>query len=250
VVPSRSPKTSGVFTAGGYVRDPIRGFYNYPLATLDFSSLYPSIMQAYNICYSTVESLAWAKANLSPDDYWIVPPLDGKTPNDFVFVKKHIREGVLPMLLTALLGQRAYVKNLMKKVDPVTQKSYYNVLDGRQLALKVVCNSVYGFLKAFILTDPRLMAAVTAYGRDMIIDTATTIETHYKGNMIVDRVACEALGMDYEQEPAEGEVDPRPRKAYDARIIYGDTGNLFFNGPLRLTRIYVRGGWECLASFT
>lgn len=200
--PSRFPKTNNVYTAGGYVREPIRGYYAHPLATLDFSSLYPSIMQAFNICYSTVESLAWAQANLTKDDYWIVPPLDGKTPNDFVFVKKHIREGILPTLLTALLGQRAYVKNLMKKVDPITQKTYYNVLDGRQLALKVVCNSVYGFLKAFVAPEPRLMAAVTAWGRDMIIDTATTIETHFKDNMIVDKEACEALGMDYEEEPS------------------------------------------------
>lgn len=228
VVPSRSPKTSGVFTAGGDVREPLRGFYDHPLATLDFSSLYPSIMQAYNICYSTVESLAWAKANLKEGDYWIVEPLDGKTPNDFVFVKKHIREGVLPRLLTALLNQRAYVKNLMKKVDPIKDKRYYNVLDGRQLALKVVCNSVYGFLKAFILTDPRLMAAVTAYGRMMIVKTANLIESKYKDNMIVDRAACEALGLDYEKEPSSPEeVDPRPRKKYSARIIYGVSDDFF-----------------------
>lgn len=227
VIPSRSPKSTGVYTAGGYVRDPLRGYYEHPLATLDFSSLYPSIMQAYNICYSTVESLAWAKANLKEGDYWIVPPLDGKgTPNDFVFVKKHIREGVLPKLLTALLAQRTYVKNLMKSVDQVTQKQYYNVLDGRQLALKVVCNSVYGFLKAFILTDSRLMAAVTAWGRTMIVNTAALVEDKYKDNMIVDRAACEALGLDYEQEPAPGVlIDPRPRKKYPARIIYGVSFN-------------------------
>lgn len=147
VVPSRSPKINNQFTAGGYVRDPIAGYYRWPLATLDFSSLYPSIMQAYNICYSTVESLAWARANMQPGDYWIQYDPDGKE-LDFCFVKKHIREGVLPKLLTALLGQRAYVKGLMKTVDKTTQKSLYDVLDGRQLALKVVCNSVYGFLKA------------------------------------------------------------------------------------------------------
>lgn len=87
---------------------------------------------------------------------------------DFCFVKRHIRQGVLPLLLETLLNTRANVKKLMKGVNPKTDPIYYSVLDGRQLALKVVCNSVYGFLKAFILTDKDLMAAVTSYGRNMI----------------------------------------------------------------------------------
>jgi DNA polymerase elongation subunit (family B) len=87
---------------------------------------------------------------------------------DFCFVKKHVRQGVLPLLLDTLLKTRANVKKMMKSVNKETDALYYSVLDGRQLALKVVCNSVYGFLKAFILTDKDLMAAVTSYGRNMI----------------------------------------------------------------------------------
>ncbi len=66
-------------------------------------------MQAYNICYSTVESLAWARANMDPNDYHVPESPDGVTQPDFCFVKKHVREGVLPKLLTALLNQRAMV---------------------------------------------------------------------------------------------------------------------------------------------
>lgn len=30
------------------------GYYRQPVATLDFASLYPSIMMAHNLCYSTL----------------------------------------------------------------------------------------------------------------------------------------------------------------------------------------------------
>jgi DNA polymerase elongation subunit (family B) len=33
--------------------EPLSAFYNSPLVVLDFQSLYPSVMVAYNYCYST-----------------------------------------------------------------------------------------------------------------------------------------------------------------------------------------------------
>lgn len=35
------------------IMEPLSAFYNNPLLVLDFQSLYPSIMIAYNYCYST-----------------------------------------------------------------------------------------------------------------------------------------------------------------------------------------------------
>ena len=35
------------------IMEPISAFYNSPLLVLDFQSLYPSVMIAYNYCYST-----------------------------------------------------------------------------------------------------------------------------------------------------------------------------------------------------
>lgn len=225
VVPSRSPKLNNVYTVGGYVRDPIAGYYAYPLATLDFASLYPSIMQAYNICYSTVVLLAEAKRlialGLYKEDDFNYPPIPGC---DFCFVKAHIRKGVLPDMLDALLNQRRYVKKLMGTAQKGSLLA--SVLDSRQLALKVVCNSVYGFLKAFILIDPRLMTSVTSWGQEMIKATARLCEEHFKDRWIIDRAKCQELGLDFEKEPAAGEEDPRPRKQYSARIIYGDTDSV------------------------
>ena len=41
---------------GATVLEPIRGFYDKtkPISTLDFNSLYPSIIIAHNLCYSTL----------------------------------------------------------------------------------------------------------------------------------------------------------------------------------------------------
>ena len=35
------------------IMEPLSAFYNSPLVVLDFQSLYPSVMIAYNYCYST-----------------------------------------------------------------------------------------------------------------------------------------------------------------------------------------------------
>jgi len=39
---------------GATVIEPVRGYYSQPIVTLDFNSLYPSIMIAHNLCYTTL----------------------------------------------------------------------------------------------------------------------------------------------------------------------------------------------------
>ena len=76
---------------GATVLDPIKAYYETPIATLDFASLYPSIMQAYNLCYSTLVNPTDVD-KLSPDMY-------KKSENGNVFVQSTVKKGILPTIL-------------------------------------------------------------------------------------------------------------------------------------------------------
>ncbi|XVF34040.1 hypothetical protein REPUB_Repub18cG0022900 [Reevesia pubescens] len=124
---------------GATVLEAKAGFYEKPIATLDFASLYPSIMMAYNLCYCTL---------VTPEDVRklnLPPECVNKTPFGETFVKP----------------------NLQKEAKDPLEKA---VLDGRQLALKVSANSVYGFTGATVGQLPclEISSSVTSYDSVMV----------------------------------------------------------------------------------
>lgn len=124
---------------GAIVIEPTRGFYKKPVATLDFASLYPSIMMAHNLCYSTMVP-RHKRSNYKEEDMTF-------TPNGDTFMKADVKKGILPMILEELIGARKKAKReLAQSTDPFERA----VLDGRQLALKISANSVYGFTGAIV----------------------------------------------------------------------------------------------------
>lgn len=192
VMPAVQAKQSDEFV-GATVLDPIRGYYGVPIATLDFASLYPSIMMAHNLCYTTL--LTAAEANrMDPSSYT-------KTPANSYFVKSSLRKGLLPEILEQLLSARKRAKDdLKKETDPLRKK----VLDGRQLALKISANSVYGFTGAQVGKLPclEISQSVTAFGRQMIDQTKKAVEGEFK------------MANGY---------------AKDAIVVYGDTDSVMVN---------------------
>jgi DNA polymerase delta subunit 1 len=160
---------------GATVIEPKRGWYDgqQPIATLDFASLYPSIMMAYNLCYTTLITPALVK-QLGLDMEKDVM----ETPTGSLFVKPHIQQGLLPQVLKSLLDARKVAKRDLKAAtDPLTRA----VLDGRQLALKVSANSVYGFTGARNGKLPclEISSSTTAFGREMIDLTRRLVEEKY-----------------------------------------------------------------------
>ncbi|KAG9393357.1 DNA polymerase delta catalitic subunit POLD1 [Carpediemonas membranifera] len=189
VIPHLRSRDDGNKYEGATVLEPMTGFYNHnqPVTTLDFSSLYPSIMIAHNLCYSTLlpqkavsdESInrVCAAHGLTRDDITI-------TPNRDMFVKATRKPGVLPVVLQEVLEARKKAKaDLKVETDPVRRA----VLDGRQLALKVSANSVYGFTGAQVGKLPclQISSSVTSYGRQMIEKTKSVVEAQYPGSQVV-----------------------------------------------------------------
>ncbi|RZF39069.1 hypothetical protein LSTR_LSTR006606 [Laodelphax striatellus] len=147
--------------AGGLVLEPKRGLYDRLVLLMDFNSLYPSIIQEYNICYTTIN-----RQQLQADDDILTLPLPGPD----------VKPGVLPSQIRQLVESRRVVKNLMKQSSiSQDQRMQYEI---RQLALKLMANSMYGclgFAQSRFCCKP-LAALVTAKGREILMRTKELVE--------------------------------------------------------------------------
>lgn len=140
---------------GGYVHTIEPGVYNW-IITLDFKSMYPSIIILNNICFTTIS-----------EDGDIESPYQ-----DVRFLSKERKEGVLPGILARLMNERdttkKRAKEAKKKGDVDKWKYYY----GLQEAIKILMNSFYGvFASAFYrFTDNDIGASITAFARKNVKD--------------------------------------------------------------------------------
>ena len=152
--------------AGGYVHDPKVGLYrDDPVITLDFASLYPSTGRTFNICASTLVPRSSEETN--------------DCSNGFKFVKKEVREGVVPRVWRKLMETRSQVKMRMKGFAKGT--SEYAMLDAEQLEVKLAANSLYGQLGAKngkLLCLP-CAASITQWGQDKIKEVARSVVENY-----------------------------------------------------------------------
>ena len=166
---------------GATVIEPERGYHNTPVITLDFASLYPSIMIAHNLCYTTLLPHPPPPPPLDDEkkDYYTVSPT-----ND-CFVKPHIRKGLLPEILQDLLASRKKAKEDMNNAKDFWEKQSFNA---RQYNIKVLANSIYGFTGAQrlgMLPCVQISQSVTSFGRSMIALTKEKIEELYPGSRVI-----------------------------------------------------------------
>jgi DNA polymerase elongation subunit (family B) len=108
-----------------------------------------------------------------------------------------VRRGVVPVILERLVATRKKVKVEMEAAggDPLK----YYLLDCRQNALKITCNSIYGAIgcKFALLPLPDIAKTVTGLGRRHIMEVKATAE----------RLFTVANGYERNAEVAGGDTD-------------------------------------------
>ncbi|MFA6319901.1 MAG: DNA polymerase domain-containing protein, partial [archaeon] len=115
---------------GAFVKEPTSGLHEN-IAVLDFASLYPSIIISHNLSPETLNCghEECKQKNSTPDGTW--------------FCTK--QKGLFPEILEKMLKQRLVLKReykRKKKEEGIDDK----ILFAKQWALKIVLNSVYGYL--------------------------------------------------------------------------------------------------------
>jgi len=154
-----APKRGKAQYSGGLVLEPKVGLYDTYVMLLDFNSLYPSIIQEHNICFTTVER---------PNEDEL---LNVKTEAELLAQTKlpdgTEDDGILPQVLRRIVSSRQAVKTAMKSEKDVKRLA---TLEIRQKALKLTANSMYGclgFQNSRFYAKP-LAALITAKGRESL----------------------------------------------------------------------------------
>lgn len=187
------------------ILEPLSAFYKGPVLVLDFQSLYPSIMIAYNLCYSTClgrvskfrdtwklghmkHELPRGLLNQLQEDCFIAP-------NGILYAKSRVRKSLLSKMLTEILDTRVMVKGSVKgnKHD----RAFVRLQSARQLSLKLLANVTYGYTSA------------SFSGRMPCVEIADSIVRY--GRETLERAIQQIHGTPH----------------WGAQVVYGDTDSLF-----------------------
>ena len=202
IIMSQENEEGDISYEGAIVLPPKIGMYlDQPIPVLDFNSLYPSNMIAFNL---SPDTLVYVKTFNAQGKKIKQEGSDGE---EFILKGYKIDEisydsngerivcgfvqptedlrtiGVIPQTLDILLKKRKETRKLMETIKDESQKS---VLNGLQLAYKTVANSVYG--QAGSRTSPirklEVAACTTAAGRDRIQFAKKIVEEEFGGEII------------------------------------------------------------------
>ncbi|KAG6008829.1 hypothetical protein E4U21_003858 [Claviceps maximensis] len=226
------------------VMEPQSAFYNSPLLVLDFQSLYPSVMIAYNYCYSTflgritnwrgTNKMGFTEYKRQQGLLTLLRDYINIAPNGMMYVKTNIRKSLLAKMLTEILETRVMVKSGMKKDkdDKVLQR----LLNNRQLALKLLANVTYGYTSAsfsgrmpcseiadsIVQTGRETLERATAYihsverwGAEVVYGDTDSLFVYLKG-----RSRDQAFDIGNEIAKSITDMNPRPMKLKFEKVYH------------------------------
>ena len=158
---------------GATVLDAQKGAYYTPITALDFEALYPSIMMAHNLCYSSYV--------MDEKKFGNVPGITYETFQVGDRTYKFAQD--VPSLLPSILAELKQFRKQAKKDMAGATGFMKEVYNGKQLAYKISMNSVYGFTGAGkgILPCVPIASTTTCKGRSMIEETKQYVEANFPG---------------------------------------------------------------------
>ncbi|KAG6482892.1 hypothetical protein ZIOFF_059531 [Zingiber officinale] len=181
----QSKGKKGPAYAGGLVLEPKKGLYDKLILLLDFNSLYPSIIQEYNICFTTVErSPEGLIPNLPSSKIpGVLPEVSPLCSEETSVVWNHKEAEELMkwlwfrgVLLRDLVERRRMVKSWLKTASRLKIQQ----LDIQQQALKLTANSMYGclgFSNSRFYAKP-LAELITLQGREILQSTVDLVQNN------------------------------------------------------------------------
>ena len=185
---------------GALVLPPTKGMHECCTPVFDFASLYPSCMISGNVSWDSHlprDPSGDEALGLKPEDIIVAP-------NKERFVRHEVHFGLASSIEEELFIERKRLKKLKAKAPPGSVERA--VRDGQQLAVKLVMNSLYGYLGATTtaVPDVALAATVTSWGREMLMEAKGWFEG-----------------------PAFAKSFPGKR----CSVVYGDTDSVFIRMP-------------------
>lgn len=222
--PALTQLPSGKRFDGGFVMDPLRGHYTTPTATLDYKSLYPSIMIGYTLCPTTAILGPVDKASEIADqirEAGIEVVRVDTSGGSFHWIQ-HERN-LIPTILRKLWDERQATKKLEKKASG----SLKIVHNKKQLAIKVSMNSFFGGQGAEHGIYEMLRAAhtITHVGRTTVQKAAQYANHLHSAKWKVGDEMVDLL------ERTDEELTREPDARNQPLTVYGDTDSIMVNMP-------------------
>jgi DNA polymerase I len=207
IVAQREEEREAKGFKGALVLEPMIGLHTTNVVYLDFRSMYPSIFIAYNICPTTI---------LFEDMKESI-----KTPLGSKFVPKTIKEGIMPKIVRQLVEDRDKMKTKMRNAASEEER---RILDAKQIALKYMTNSFYGYTgyvrAKFYVLD--IASTITACGRELIQKTKNVVEEESQFKVIygdTDSIMVKTQTTDVEEAFRLGGVlEKKINTAHEGKI--------------------------------
>ena len=173
---------------GGYVKDPHVGSHDW-VVSFDLNSLYPNLIVQYNMSPETL---------LKSDQGDVCIAANGAA-----FTKKF--QGMLPRIIINYSNERKAIKKDMLAAMQANQNNpssdterEINRLENRQMAIKILLNSLYGALgnKYFRYFDQSVAEAITTSGQLAILTAETAMNAEMNKILKSDKDYVIAIDTD------------------------------------------------------